>query len=201
MTRKSVADVTGDWWSVALRGVVALLGGVVMVVSPIPHQSHLLPVFGAYMLTEGIVELATAARAARARQPWSKAAAQGILGVLFGLVNLVGGGLPAAVRADFIALRTFVRAVSDINVARRLRTEGPTTVPAWHLLVGGIGSAIFSVLLVVGPVLQARLLDRLDWLACLYLVGLGLLLLTLAARLRALNRLPPSTPSVPAAAH
>jgi len=201
MTKKSVADVTGDWWSVALRGVVALLAGVVIVVSPIPHQSHLLPVFGAYMLTEGIVELVTAARAARAHQPWYKAAAQGILGVLFGLVNLVGGGLPAVVRADFIALRTFVLGVSDIIVARRLRTEGPATVPAWHLLLGGIGSAIFSVLLVVGPALQARLLGQLDWLACLYLVGLGLLLLTLAARLRALSRVPPSTPPVSAAAH
>ena len=49
----------------ALRGGVALLAGVVMVVSPIPHQSHLLPVFGAYMLTDGIVELVTAARAVR----------------------------------------------------------------------------------------------------------------------------------------
>jgi uncharacterized membrane protein HdeD (DUF308 family) len=57
MTRKSVADVAGDWWSVALRGGVALFAGVVIVVSRIPHQSHLLPVFGAYMLTKGIVEL------------------------------------------------------------------------------------------------------------------------------------------------
>jgi uncharacterized membrane protein HdeD (DUF308 family) len=200
MTRTSVADVTGEWWSVALRGVVALLAGIVIVVSPIPHQSHLLPVFGAYMVTEGIVELVTAARAARAHQPWYKAAAHGVLGVLFGLVNLVGGGLPAVVRADFIALRTFVLGVSDIIVARRLLAEGPVTWPAWHLLLGGIGSALFSVLLVVGPALQARLLGRLDWVACLYLVGLGLLLLTLAARLRTLNRVPPSTPSIPTAA-
>ena len=200
MTRKTVAAVTGEWWSVALRGVVALLAGVVMVVSPIPHQSHLLPVFGAYMLTEGIVDLVTGARAARAHQPWSKAVAQGTLGVLFGLLNLVGGGLPAVVRADFIALRTFVLGASDIIVARRLRTEGPATLPAWHLLLGGIGSALFSVLLVVGPALQARLLGRLDWLACLYLVGLGLLLLALAARLRALHRVPPAKPSVPATA-
>jgi uncharacterized membrane protein HdeD (DUF308 family) len=125
----------------ALRGGVALLAGVVMVVSPIPHQSYLLPVCGAYMLTDGIVELVTAARAVRAHQPWSKAAAQGILGVLFGLVNLVGGGLPAVVRADFIALRTFVRAVCDISVARRWRTEGAALLPAWPLLLGGIGSA------------------------------------------------------------
>jgi hypothetical protein len=74
-------------------------------------------------------------------------------------------------------------------------------MPAWLLLLGGIGSALFSVLLVVGPALQARLLGRLDWVACLYLVGLGLLLLTLAARLRALSQVPPSTPHAPAAAH
>src|SRR5436305_14975697 len=98
MTRTSVADVTGDWWSVALRGLVALLAGVVIVVSPIPHQSHLLPVCGAYMLTEGIVELVTAARAARAHQPCYKTAAQRILGVRLGLGILAGGGLPAAVR-------------------------------------------------------------------------------------------------------
>ena len=36
MTRTCVADVTGDWWSVALRGGVALLAGVVIVVSPRP---------------------------------------------------------------------------------------------------------------------------------------------------------------------
>ena len=73
-----------------------------------------------------------------------------------------------------------------------------------RILIGGdIGRAILlaTIPLVVGPALQARLLGRLDWVACLYLVGLGLLLLALAARLRTLNRVPPSTPPVPAAAH
>jgi hypothetical protein len=37
MNKKSVNDVTREWWSVALRGVVAVLAGVVVVVSPIPH--------------------------------------------------------------------------------------------------------------------------------------------------------------------
>src|SRR5947208_14122351 len=99
MTKKSVADVTGDWWSVALRGVAALLAGVVMVVSPIPHQSHLLPVFGAYMLTEGLVELGMGARSVRAHQPCSKVAAKVLLCGLLGLVYLVWGGVRELVRA------------------------------------------------------------------------------------------------------
>ena len=52
------------------------------------------------------------------------------------------------VRADFIALRTFVLGVSDIIVARRLRTEGPTTLPAWHLLLGGIGIFVVTYMTV-----------------------------------------------------
>jgi uncharacterized membrane protein HdeD (DUF308 family) len=106
MNKKFVNDLTREWWSVALRGVVAVLAGVVVVVSPIPH-----------------------------------------------------------------------------------------------LLLSGIGSVILSVIIVVGPAIEARILGRLDWLACLYLVGFGLLLVTLAARLRTLSRGPESTPTLPAAAH
>ena len=201
MNKKSVNDLTREWWSVALRGVVALLAGVVMVVSPIPHQSHLLPVFGAYMLTEGIVELVTAAQAARLRQSWRKPLASGILGILVGMANLSGGGIPVPVRADLIALRTFVVGAFSIVVARRLRTELPETLPQWLMMLCGIGSVILSVIIAVGPAIEARILGRLDWLACVYLVGFGLLLLTLAARLRTLRRGPESTPTLPAAAH
>jgi uncharacterized membrane protein HdeD (DUF308 family) len=200
MIKKSVNDLTREWWSVALRGAVAVLAGVVIVVSPIPHRDHLLRVFGAYMLVDGIIGLITAAQAARRRESWRRPVADGILGILVGMVNLIGGGLPALVRADLIALRTFVQGVSGILVARQLRTELPETLPQWLLMLCGIGSVIFSVIIVVGPAIEARVLGRLDWLACVYLVGFGLLLLTLAARLRTLSRGPRSTSTLPAAA-
>jgi uncharacterized membrane protein HdeD (DUF308 family) len=201
MNKTSVNDLAREWWSVALRGVVAVVAGVAVVVSPIPHLDHLLGVFGAYMLVDGIIDLVTAVQAARRHQSWRKPLASGILGILVGMTNLIGGGLPALVRADLIALRTLVLGVSSIIVARRLRTELPETLPEWLLLLCGMGSVIFSVIIVVGPAIEARVLGRLDWLACLYLVGFGLLLLTLAARLRTLSRGPESTPTLPAAAH
>ena len=200
MNKKSVNDLTREWWSVALRGVVAVVAGVAVVVSPIPHLDHLLGVFGAYMLVDGIIDLVTAVQAARRHQSWRKPLASGILGILVGMTNLIGGGLPALVRADLIALRTFVLGVSSIIVARRLRTELPETLPQWLMMLCGICSVILSVIIAVGPAIQARILGRLDWLVCLYLVGFGLLLLTLAARLRTLSRGPASTPTQPAAA-
>jgi uncharacterized membrane protein HdeD (DUF308 family) len=201
MNKKSVHDLTREWWSVALRGMVAVVAGVAVVVSPIPHLDHLLGVFGAYMLVDGIVELVTAVQAARRHQSWRKPLVSGILGILVGMANLIGGGIPGPARADLIALRTFVVGASSIVVAWRLRTELPETLPQWLLMLCGIGSVILSVIIVVGPAIEARILGRLDWLACLYLVGFGLLLVTLAARLRTLSRGPESTPTLPAAAH
>jgi uncharacterized membrane protein HdeD (DUF308 family) len=201
MNKKSVNDLTREWWSMALRGVVAVLAGVIIVVSPLPHLDHLLRVFGAYMLVDGIIDLVTAAQAARLHQSWRKPLANGILGILVGMANLSGGGIPVPVRADLIALRTFVVGAFSIVVARRLRTELPETLPQWLMMLCGIGSVILSVIIVVGPAIEARILGRLDWLACLYLVGFGLLLLTLAARLRTLSHGPASTPSLPAAVH
>jgi uncharacterized membrane protein HdeD (DUF308 family) len=164
-------------------------------------MDHLLHVFGAYMLVDGIIALATAAQAARRHQSWRQPLASGILGILVGMTNLIGGGIPALVRADLIALRTFVVGASSIVVARRLRTALPEMLPQWLLMACGIGSVILSAVMVVGPTIQARVLGRLDWLACLYLVGFGLLLLTLAARLRTLSRGPKSTPTLTVAAH
>jgi uncharacterized membrane protein HdeD (DUF308 family) len=200
MNKKSVNDLTREWWSVALRGMVAVVAGVAVVVSPIPHLDHLLRVFGAYMLVDGIVDLVTAVQAARRHQSWLKPLASGILGILVGMANLIGGGIPVPVRADLIALRTFVVGAFSI-VAWRLRTELPETLPQWLMMLCGIGSVILSVIIVVGPAIEARILGPLDWLACLYLVGFGLLLLTLAARLRTLSRGPKSTPTLTVAAH
>jgi uncharacterized membrane protein HdeD (DUF308 family) len=200
MNRKFVAAVTGEWWSVALRGVAALLAAVVILLSPIPRIDNLLRVFGAYMLADGMIDLVTAARVARSHHAWHGQLAQGLLGILVGLTNLVGGGLPALVRLDLIALRTFVLGMSRIVVAQRRRAEFPPTLPAWHLLLWGSVSVLFSVMLVLGPALQVHLVGELDWLACLYLVGFGVFLLTLAARLRGLSRVPPSAPARPATA-
>ena len=38
MHKKSVDELAGEWWSVALRGVFALVAGIAISVSPIPHN-------------------------------------------------------------------------------------------------------------------------------------------------------------------
>jgi len=190
MHKKSVDELAGEWWSVALRGVFALVAGIAISVSPIPHNERLLRIFGIYLLVDGVLTLLTAAKALRQHGSWWRSAVDGLLGVFLGYTNIVGGGLPAATRADLIALRTCVLGVLGILAARQLRGTLPEALPERLLVLAGVGSVIFSVIIFVGPAIEARVLGKLNWLATLYLVVFGLLLLVIAARLRRLAQAP-----------
>jgi uncharacterized membrane protein HdeD (DUF308 family) len=192
MHKKLPDELAGEWWSVGLRGVLAVVAGIVLYVSPIPHVDHLLRVFGAYMIADGIIDLFMAVRTVRRRQSWLRMGLSGVLGIVFGFVNVVGGGLPAAVRAGLIGVRTFISGISSVLAARKMRAALPDELPEWLLMLSAVGSIVFSVIILVGPTIRARLLGRLDWLAALYLVGLGVLWLVLAVRLRALSHMPTS---------
>jgi uncharacterized membrane protein HdeD (DUF308 family) len=188
MNKKSVSDLTSDWWAVGLRGILALVAGVVIFLTPLPHTERLLRVFGAYLILDGAIALVMAGLAARRHESWARSTLNGVLGVFFGLTNLIGGGLPVVLRADLIALRTFLTGVSGIIVARQLRDDLPEMLPAWLLMLSGVGSVIFSVVIFLGPTLEERLAGQLDWLAAVYLIGFGFLLLAVAIRLRTLSR-------------
>jgi uncharacterized membrane protein HdeD (DUF308 family) len=192
MNKHGLDELVHEWWSVSLRGVLALVAAAAILVTPIPHADRLLRVFGAYLLLDGLIELVMAALAARQGEHWHKLVVDGVLGVVFGALNLIGGNLPLQVRADLIALRVFLTGVVSIVGARRLRAELPEVLPEWLLLVCGIGSIAFSVVIVAGPTIEAHVVGRLDWLASLYLACFGALLLALAARLYQLNRTPAS---------
>jgi uncharacterized membrane protein HdeD (DUF308 family) len=196
MNKHTLDELAHDWWSISLRAVLALVAAAAIMLTPIPHAERLLRVFGAYMLIDGLIELAMAALATRHGEPWHKLVVDGVLGVIFGVLNLIGGGMPIQVRADLIALRTCLTGVVSILGARRLRAELPEALPQWLLIAAGIGSIVFSAVIVAGPRLEARLVGRWDWLASLYLVGFGALLLALAMRLHALSQAPTAPAAV-----
>jgi uncharacterized membrane protein HdeD (DUF308 family) len=190
MHRKTLHEYADEWWSVALRGLLAVIAGIALYLSPIPHADHLLRLFGVYMIADGLIELFITVQAVRHRQDWLRPGINGVLGVVFGMFNVVGGGLPAVVRGDFVAVRTFITGISSFLLARQVRPELPDDLPEWLLQLTALVSVVFSIIIFVGPAIEVRIVGKLDWLAALYLIGLGVLLLIIAARLRAVSRVP-----------
>ncbi len=168
-----------NWWALALRGLAAILFGILAFAWPGITLFVLILFFGAYMLVDGIFAIVAAVRAAGDEARWWLMLLEGILGVVVGLVAFFWLGLTALALLYLIAAWAIVTGIMEIAAAIRLRRE---VVGEWALILGGALSVLFGVLLVVIPA-RAGLLS-LTWLIGAYAVVFGVLLVVLAFRLR-----------------
>ena len=179
MGRGVLPTLARNWWALALRGLAAILFGILAFAWPGITLFVLVLFFGAYMFADGIFAIVAAVRAAGEEERWWLLLIQGILGVLAGLVAFFWPGLTALALLYFIAAWAIVTGILEIAAAIRLRRE---IEGEWALGLSGALSVIFGVLLVVLPA-PAGLLS-LVWLVGAYAVATGVLLLILAFRVR-----------------
>jgi len=179
MGRGVLPTLARNWWALALRGLAAILFGLLAFFWPGITLFVLVIFFGAYMFVDGIFAIIAAVRAAGEEERWWLLLIEGILGVLAGLVAFFWPGLTALALLYFIAVWAIVTGVLEIVAAIRLRRE---IEGEWALGLSGALSVIFGVLLIVSPA-PAGLLS-LVWLVGAYAVASGVLLLILAIRVR-----------------
>jgi len=168
-----------NWWALALRGLAAILFGILAFAWPGITLFVLIVFFGAYMLVDGIFAIVAAVRAAGEEARWWLMLLEGVLGLVVGLVAFFWPGLTALALLYLIAAWAIVTGIMEIAAAIRLRRE---MVGEWALVLGGALSVLFGVLLVVIPA-RAGLLS-LTWLIGAYAVVFGILLVVLAFRVR-----------------
>lgn len=167
-----------NWGWVALRGVVAILFGLLTIVRPGITLTALILLFGAYAIVDGAFRLVSAF-ANRHEQPrWGALALGGLLGVVAGVVALVMPGITGLVLLYVIAAWTIVTGAAEIAVAIELRK---VITGEWVLVVAGVLSILFGAFLLARPVAGA--LAVAFWIG-LYALAIGIMLLVLAFRLR-----------------
>jgi uncharacterized membrane protein HdeD (DUF308 family) len=172
-----------NWWALALRGLAAILFGILAFAWPGITLFVLVIFFGAYLLVDGIFAIVAAVRAAGEEARWWLLLIEGILGVVAGLVAFFWPGLTALALLYLVAAWAIVTGIMEIVGAIRLRQE---IVGEWALILSGVLSFIFGVLLVVIPA-RAGLLS-LTWLIGIYAIAFGVIMLVLAFRVRGLAR-------------
>jgi uncharacterized membrane protein HdeD (DUF308 family) len=169
------------WWAVALRGVTAILFGVLALVWPEITVFALVIVFGAYALVDGAFTLVAAfGNRGGGRTPGSRAwlFARGVAGILTGIIAAVWPGITALALLWMIALWAMVTGVFDIVAAFQLRKQMRRE---WLLALSGALSVVFGVLLVVWPAAGVLTLVVLIGIAA---IAFGITLLMLGVRLR-----------------
>jgi uncharacterized membrane protein HdeD (DUF308 family) len=167
-----------NWWALALRGLAAIVFGLLAFILPGITLTALILLFSAYMLVDGVFAIVAAVRAEERDTRWWLLLAEGVLGVLAGIVAFAWPGLTALALLYLVAAWSIITGILQIVGAIRLRRE---IEGEWALILGGVLSVIFGVLLAVlpGPGILALL-----WLIGAYALVSGVLLIILAFRVR-----------------
>jgi uncharacterized membrane protein HdeD (DUF308 family) len=167
-----------NWWAVALRGVFAILFGLIALLVPGATILSLVLFFSAYMLVDGVFGIVAAVRAARQGERWGLLILEGVLNIAVGVIAFLMPGLTAIAFVLLLAAWSLVSGGLMLGAAFRLSKEHGR----WWLALGGIVSIIFGVLLAIAPVIGAVVLT---WWLGAYAFAFGIALLVLALRLRA----------------
>jgi uncharacterized membrane protein HdeD (DUF308 family) len=177
-----LADVIGDlprhWWVVALRGLAAIIFGILAFIWPGITLTVVILFYGAYALVDGLLAVYAAIRS-RGQHLWALLL-EGIVGIAAGLIALLWPALTALALVYVIAVWAILTGALEIVAAVRMRR---VISNEWALIFAGALSVVFGVLLVIQPGAGAL---TLVWLIGLYAVLFGLGLLVVAWRLRGL---------------
>ena len=171
-----------NWWVVALRGVFAIIFGVLALIWPGLTLFVLIAMFGAYALVDGIFAVIAGIASYGRNERWWAVLLEGVAGIILGVMTFLWPGTTALVLVYFIAAWALITGVFEIAAAIRLRKE---IEGEWMMVLSGILSIIFGLFLVVAPGAGAL---GLTLVIGAYAIVFGILLLILAFRLRKLPR-------------
>jgi uncharacterized membrane protein HdeD (DUF308 family) len=166
-----------NWWLILLRGICAILFGVLTFIWPGVTLLTLVLLYGAYAFVDGVLAVWAALVVGKTDARWWLLVI-GLLGIAVGLVTVLMPGITALILLLFIAAWAIVIGVMQIIGAIRLRKEIDNE---WMLIASGVLSVLFGVILVVQPGAGAL---GLLFVIGIYAVIYGVMLVSLALRLR-----------------
>jgi len=171
-----------SWWVWLLRGIAAIVFGIIAFVSPAATLLALVIVFGIYAIFDGVLAVVTAFQIREDAKHWWVVLLEGVAGILFGIIALVYPLITAGALLFLIAFWAVVTGIMEIIAAIRLRRE---ITNEWSLILTGIFSVILGVMLFVFPGAGLALV----WTIGLYAVFFGVLMIIFGFEVRSLARL------------
>ncbi len=170
------------WWVLLLRGILAILFGVVAYAWPGLTLATLVMFFAAFVLVDGVFDVFHAFSGRQENEHWWALLLEGLLGIAFGVITWVNPGVTTLVLLLFIAFWALATGVLRIFMAIRLRKE---IEGEWWLILSGLASALFGVVVLARP--GAGALAMLLFIAAWSIV-VGIFLVVLSFRVRSFGK-------------
>ena len=179
------------WWAVGLRGVLAIIFGLLCLLTPGIAVGALVLLFAAYMLVDGVFAIISGIRAARSGESWGLLILEGIVDLAAGAIAVIWPSITLVALVWIVAIWAIVSGALMLAAAFALNPD----YGRWLLALGGIASFVFGILLIIEPLIGAVVLTL--WIGA-YALVFGVLLLVLSFQLQSkrealLSQKPPAT--------
>jgi len=164
------------WWLLVVRGIAAVLFGILTLILPGVSLLALVYLWGAYALVDGFFNLMLGARRGRAGARWGWFIFEGILSIAAGVLTFAWPGITALVLLFLIAAWAVLTGIAEIAAAIGLRN---ILRHEWLLGLVGVLSIVFGIMLFARPRAGALAVAS---LIGIYAILFGTLLIGLGAR-------------------
>lgn len=171
-----------SWWFVLIRGLAALVFGVLSFANPAVSLATLVLLAGCYLLVDGAIGVWLGLSSRKRNDDWWVLLLWGLAGIAAGVLTFTAPGITALALLFYIAAWAVVTGVLQIVAAVRLRKE---ISGEWLMGLAGVVSVGFGLFLMARP--DAGALAVL-WAIASYALMLGLILIVLAFKVRGLGR-------------
>jgi len=172
------------WWVPVLRGIAAIIFGIMAFVYPGLTVAVLVLLFGAWVLVDGVFRVIGAIGHRDSDKEWGFDLVIGIMGIIIGFLTFHAPRITALALIIYIAAWALMIGATEIALAIKLRRE---IKGEWFLILMGLCSIIFAIVLLWNPLPGAL---ALVWLIGSYAIVFGMLGVILGFRLRTLPALP-----------
>jgi uncharacterized membrane protein HdeD (DUF308 family) len=172
------------WWVPVLRGIAAIVFGVIAFVYPGLTVAVLVLLFGAWVLVDGVFRIVGAIGHRASDPDWGWQLVIGILGIVIGFLTFHAPAITALALVIYIAAWALMIGATEIALAFKLRRE---IKGEWFLILMGLLSILFAIMILWNPLPGAL---ALLWLIASYAIVFGFLGIILGFRLRTLPTIP-----------
>ena len=128
-----VALLARNWWAIGLRGVFAIVFGLIALFLPGATMLSLAIVFAIYAFADGVFGIVSAVRAAQAGERWGVLVVEGLANIAVAVIAMLWPGITVVAFVLLVAIWAIVTGALELAAAFRLAAEDGR----WWLVAGG----------------------------------------------------------------
>ncbi|MGN6272128.1 MAG: HdeD family acid-resistance protein [Protaetiibacter sp.] len=178
--------VKSIWWLVLLRGIFAVILGILAFVWPVATAVAFVWVFAFYAIVDGIVNIVHAVSTRKTDATWGWLLTIGIVGVIAGIVVMIfpvaAGALALLVLLWIVAIWAIVSGIFGIPAAATIASGGARVLGIVFSVLEILFGVLLAILLFTTP--QSALIGLIYVLGA-YAVLAGIVLVVIAFQARA----------------